>query len=74
MTNRRTAPAAEAGAAAPEGSEQAAVHARAQAASPAKPPHHQPTQLHPRDKHTGKGGTYTRDPITGERTPTEPQA
>ncbi|KAB2902137.1 MAG: hypothetical protein F9K35_04610 [Burkholderiaceae bacterium] len=73
MTNRRTAPAAEAGAAAPEGGEQAAVHTRAQAV-PAKPPHHQPTQLPPRDKHTGKGGTYTRDPITGERTPTEPQA
>ena len=32
-----------------------------------KPPHHEPTAPRPRDKHTGLGGSYVRDPATGER-------
>ncbi len=74
MTSKRTAPGAEAGAAAPEPGDQAAVHTRAQGDSPPKPAIHLPTKLPPRDAYTGKGGTYTRDPATGERTPTKPQA
>jgi hypothetical protein len=64
MSKRATAPAAEAGAAAP-----ATVPAKA-----AKPAHHQPTAPRPRDQYTGKGGTYQRDPVTGERTPVTPVA
>ena len=45
------------------------VHTRAQPTEPkpAKPKLHMPTPLHPRDEHTGKGGSYVRDPATGER-------
>jgi len=51
---------APAGAAAP--AESSAVHACAQA------PQH---ECHgwPADQYTGQGGTYIRDPITGQRTP-----
>lgn len=35
----------------------------------AKPKHHQPSTLPSRDQYTGKGGTYIRDPETGERKP-----
>lgn len=61
MSKRATAPAAVAGAAAP-------------ATVPAKPAHHHPTAPRPRDQYTGKGGTYHRDPVTGERTPVTPVA
>lgn len=63
MTKKATAPAAKAGAAAP---------ATAKATQPN--PLHQPTPRRPRDAHTGKGGTYTRDPVTGQRTPVQPVA
>lgn len=46
----------------------------AKATKPAKPLHHQPTPPRPRDEHTGIGGTYTRDPATGQRTPVKPAA
>ena len=39
-----------------------------------KPAHHHPTPPRPRDEYTGKGGTYTRDPATGQRTPVKPAA
>jgi len=64
MSKKATAPGAEAGAAAPA----------ATATKPAKPAHHLPTAPRPRDQYTGKGGTYTRDPATGERTPVTPVA
>jgi len=50
------------------------VHTRAQTteAKPAKPAHHLPTPPRPRDVHTGKGGSYVRDPATGERRRVEP--
>lgn len=73
MTKRATAPGAEAGAAAPAATSTAApVHTSAQA--PKANPLHQPTTRRPRDEHTGKGGTYTRDPATGLRTPVKPAA
>lgn len=56
---KATAPSAEAGAAAP---------------APKANPLHQPTPRRPRDQFTGQGGTYARDPITGERTPVSPPA
>lgn len=44
------------------------VHTSAQTAPASKkPPHHEPTAPRPRDKHTGLGGSYVRDPATGER-------
>lgn len=58
-----------------------AAPAGAGAAAPApapkkaeKPAHHQPTPPRPRDEFTGQGGTYVRDPKTGERTKVEPPA
>lgn len=54
---------------------QGAVHTSAQpteaarAGKPSKPSHHQPTKLPPRDEHSGKGGRFVRDPLTGVRTP-----
>ena len=33
-----------------------------------------PSQRHPRDEHTGVGGQYVRDPVTGVRTKVEPPA
>lgn len=35
----------------------------------AKPQHHKPTALAPRDKYTGQAGQFIRDPETGERKP-----
>lgn len=35
----------------------------------AKPQHHKPTALAPRDKYTGQSGQFIRDPETGERKP-----
>lgn len=35
----------------------------------AKPKHHQPSALLPRDQFTGKAGRFIRDPQTGERKP-----
>lgn len=46
----------------------------AKATKPAKPLHHQPTPPRARDAYTGLGGTYTRDPATGLRTPVKPAA
>ena len=63
MSKKATAPAAEAGAAAPATPPQAT-----------KPALHQPTPRRPRDAYTGQGGSYTRDPATGERTPVPPVA
>ena len=63
MTKKATAPGAEAGAA-----------ASAPAAKASKPAHHLPTQRCPRDEFTGLGGTYTRNPETGERTKVPPPA
>jgi hypothetical protein len=63
MTKKATAPSAEAGAVAP-----------ASAAKASKPAHHLPTQRRPRDEFTGLGGTYTRNPETGERTKVQPPA
>jgi len=57
----RTAAPAEASAAAPASNP---VHTYAQGSKPA---HHLPTQRRPRDQFTGLGGTYTRNPETGER-------
>lgn len=55
--------------AAPAAAEADGVHTRAQPTEtkPAKPAHHQPTPPRPRDAHTGLGGSYVRDPATGER-------
>jgi len=64
MAKSTAAPAA-AGAAAP---------VTTTATKPAKPAHHLPTAPRPRDQYTGKGGTYTRDPDTGQRTPVTPVA
>lgn len=35
----------------------------------AKPKHHQPSALSPRDQYTGRAGTFIRDPETGKREP-----
>ncbi|WP_429949284.1 hypothetical protein ACQYWY_20355 [Comamonas sediminis] len=54
---------------------QGAVHTSAQptdvahAGKSTKPSHHQPTKLPPRDEHSGKGGRFVRDPVSGVRTP-----
>ncbi|CAN7202700.1 hypothetical protein LJR118_000611 [Acidovorax sp. LjRoot118] len=72
MAKQTTADKAEAGAAAPASTTPTPVHTYAQ--KPAKPAHHLPTPPRPRDQFTGKGGTYTRDPATGERTPVKPEA
>lgn len=52
---------------------QEAVHTSApapvQRTKQPKPAHHQPSTLHPRDEHSGKGGRYVRDPATGQRVP-----
>lgn len=73
MAKQTTADKAEAGAAAPASTTDTLVHTYAQH-KPAKPAHHLPTERRPRDQYTGKGGTYTRDPQTGERTPVQPEA
>ena len=74
MSKKATAPGADAGAAAPATTSTAApVHTSAQKAPKANPLH-QPTPRRPRDEHTGMGGTYTRDPETGQRTPVKPAA
>lgn len=70
MAKKTTADQAEAGAAAPASATDTAVHTYAQT----KPAHHLPTPRRPRDQYTGKGGTYTRDPATGERTPVQSEA
>lgn len=66
---KRTAANAEASTAAPASdttapSTDSNVHARAQA----------PAASHPRDKFTGLGGSYMRDPETGVRTRVPPEA
>lgn len=68
MATTRNAAPAEASAAAPAS---VPVHTSAQ---DAKPAHHQPTPRPPRDQYTGRGGTYARNPATGERTPVTPAA
>lgn len=74
MSNKAIAPGAKAGAAAPATNSTAApVHTSAQKAPKANPLH-QPTPRRPRDEYTGQGGTYTRDPVTGQRTRVEPAA
>ncbi len=54
----------------------AAAGAAAPVATPkaTKPAHHLPTPPRARDAYTGLGGTYTRDPATGKRTPVKPAA
>ena len=65
MAKSTAAPAA-AGAAAPV--------ATPNPTKPTKPAHHLPTLPRARDEFTGLGGTYTRDPVTGKRTPVKPAA
>ena len=68
---KRTADPAAAGTAAPatNATDATPVQTSAPPGKPPKPAHHLPSARAPRDAYTGKGGSYTRDPATGERTP-----
>ena len=67
--NKRPADPAAAGIAAPAAEPATPVQTSAPPGKPAKPAYHLPSARPPRDAYTGRGGSYTRDPATGQRTP-----